>query len=239
MINNSFGAILLISVLSVIIIVVFSLMKANLPIFNKTIKQNKNLIKNLYLSEIILGIIIISIFAGYLFYRSTIVFAIFLLLLIIIVFFVGIFFFKDYIAGLIIKASANYEINDTLIFEKYEGKIIQFSKRFLIIINDKGDKIFIPYSKIISEIKHIKGATDTIDTDSFIIKCKHDNNSTTIVKDISNNILALPWVNHTILPDVVIENINNEIIELKITVYALDSKYLKKIEMSVREVFES
>ena len=238
MINNSFGAILLISVLSIVIILIFSMLKTNLPIFNKTIKQNKKLIRNLYLSEIILGVIVISIFAGYLYHRSTIMFAVLFLLLVMVVFFLGVFFLKDYIAGLILKSAAAFEESDIVEFDQHEGKIIKLTKRAVILLNTDGDKIFVPYSKIISNIKTIKGAKDTINTDSFTIKCKTPDDANKLTKTISDFIVSLPWVSSTLLPDISIINTNNETTEIKITVYSLDAKYLSKIDNSVREMFE-
>ncbi len=238
MINNSFGAILFISVLSVVIILIFSMLKTNLPIFNISIKQNKKLIKKLYLSEIILGVIVISIFAGYLFHRSTIMFAVLFLLLVMVIIFIGLFFLKDYIAGLIIKSSATFVENDIVEFENQQGKIINLTKRAVVLLNSDGDKIFIPYSKIISNIKTIKGAKDTINTGSFTIKCKTPDDINKLTKTISNFIASLPWVSTTLLPDITFLDTNKETSKIKITVYYLDAKYLQKIDNSVREMFE-
>ena len=238
MINNSFGAILLISVVSVVLILIFSLLKTNLPFLNSSLKNNNRLVKNLYVSEIILGVIVISIFAGYLYQRSTIMFATLFLILVIIVFFIGIFFFKDYIAGLILKSTADFTENDIVVIDKYEGKIIKLTKRSVVLLNSDGDKIFIPYSKIISSVKSIKGAKDTINTKSFILKSENNNNSDKLLKQITDFTNALPWVSHTISPDVAIVNVENNVLEIKVTVYSLDTKYLQKIENSIREMFE-
>jgi hypothetical protein len=213
-------------------------LKTNLPIFNKTIKQNKKLIQNLYLSEIILGVIVVSIFAGYLFHRSTIMFAVLFLLLVMVVFFLGIFFLKDYIAGLILKSTLTFEEGDIVEFSGNEGKIIKLTKRAVILLNTNGDKIFIPYSSIVSNIKTIKGANDTINTNSFNIICNTPDDVNKLTKTISDFIASLPWVSSTLMPDISVIKSDNKKIEYKITVYSLDSKYLQKIESSVREMFE-
>jgi hypothetical protein len=40
--------------------------------------------------------------------------------------FLGIFFLKDYLAGLIVKTSKTYSVNDILAYESHEGKITAF-----------------------------------------------------------------------------------------------------------------
>jgi len=237
MISNSLIPILLTIAISLVLIFLFSLFKSVLPFYFVRFREQKRYLKLLYYSEIIGGILVLAMFTGYLYQRSTITALVLLMILILSVFFIGVFFVKDYVAGLIVKASANYAVNDIIITNEIEGKIFKFGQRSLIILSKDGNKVFIPYSKLTGKTKSIKSVSEIQNNYTFSL---HISNVTDIDKTISSiekHLITLPWVNNSIMPEIKITNKIDNNYTLSISIVSYDNSYYVKIETSVLEKF--
>ena len=237
MISNSLIPILLTIVISLVLIFLFSLFKSVLPLYFVRFREQKRYLKLLYYSEIIGGILVLAMFTGYLYERSTITAIVLLMILILSVFFIGVFFIKDYVAGLIVKASANYSINDIIITDDIEGKIMKFGQRSLIITSINGNKIFIPYSKLTGKIKSIKSVSEIQNNYSFQVSLSNNNDIDKTIDNIKNFLITLPWVNNSILPDIKIDKKVENNYTLSISIVSYDNSYYVKIESAVLEKF--
>jgi len=232
--SNKLIPILLIVVISIALVLLFSLLKTLLPFYFKRFKEEKQFRKLLYYTEIIGGILVIGMFAGYLYQRSTVTAFILIAILLLVIFFIGIFFIKDYVAGLIVKASANYSVNDIIISNGIEGKIVKLGQRSLIITTSDGNKVFLPYSDLVGKIKSIKSASEIKNNYNFSITVKNDIE----IEKIKNFIITLPWVNTSVNPEIKISETNENNYVLNISIVAFDNSYYTKIESAVRKSFE-
>jgi small-conductance mechanosensitive channel len=232
--SNKLIPILLIVVISIALVLLFSLLKTLLPFYFKRFKEEKRFRKLLYYTEIIGGMLVLGMFAGYLYQRSTVTAFILIAILLLVIFFIGIFFIKDYVAGLIVKASANYSLNDIIISNGIEGKIVKLGQRSLIITTSDGNKVFLPYSDLVGKIKSIKSASEIKNNYNFSITVKNDIE----IEKIKNFIITLPWVNTSVNPEIKISETNENNYVLNISIVAFDNSYYTKIESAVRKSFE-
>lgn len=235
--SNSIIPILLTIVISIALILLFSLFKTLLPYYFVRFKEEKRFRKLLYYTEIIGGILVIGMFTGYLYHRSTVTALILLSILILVIFFIGIFFIKDYVAGLIVKASANYSVNDIIISNDIEGKIIKFGQRSLIITTNDGNKVYLPYSNLVGKLKSIKSASEIKNNYSFSISIKKENDIDIRIEEINKYIINLPWVNTSANSEITITETNKDNYILNISVVAFDISYYTKIETAVLQAF--
>ncbi len=240
MIKNSIGAILIIIVFGILLILIFNFLKKNKVLIKEFFKTGISLNKKIYTFEIVVVFLAIIIFAGYLFHRSTVGFAVVSLFLLIIIYFVGIFYIKDYVAGLIIKVSETFKLNETINIGNYEGKVTRFCKRCLILEKD-GEQLLVPYSKLIGAVSHIKTKEDV--AQSFIfnikIKCTQDTDLLILERKLKDFISTLPWVNHTLNPEIKFNKDENGFTNFEFNVYTYSLKYNKKIEESVTKMLKS
>jgi hypothetical protein len=237
MISNSLLPIILTVAVILLLLLVLSLTKTILPLNYIKLKDKKRYQKILYYIEIFGGIIVLSMFAGYLYHRSTVVAMVLMLFLALIILFFGWFFIKDYVAGLVIKASANLSLNDIIEINGIKGKIISFGHLSIVVNSEEGKKIYLPYSKIASNIKAVKVASEIKNNQSFEIICKNVNNKEKFSENVKKYILTLPWVNHTIMPDVEITEIDNKDIKLNITLVLYDRKYYIRTLETIKNKF--
>ena len=213
------------------------MIKKNRKLIKEFFKTSKSLSQKIYTLEIFAGFLSIIIFAGYLYHRSSVGFAVISIFLLLIIYYFGIFYIKDYLAGLIIKSSNSFKLNETINTGKYKGKIVNFTKRHLILDNN-GNKIVIPYSLILDKTNTIINSQDSIQ--SFVYKLTINNNidENIIAEKLKNYIINLPWVNHKLIPDIK-TNQNNTKTELQITIYPFDPKYNTKIKQAINEFLEN
>ena len=237
MISNSLIPILLTIVISIVLIFLFSLFKSVLPFYFVQFREQKRYLKLLYYSEIIGGILVLAMFTGYLYQRSTITALVLLMILILSVFFIGVFFVKDYVAGLIVKASANYSINDIIITDDIEGRIIKFGQRSLIISSKDGNKVYIPYSKLTGKTKSIKSVSEIQNNYTFSLNLNDVSDIDNTIENIKKHLITLPWVNNSILPEIKIDKKLDNNYTLSISIVSYDNSYYVKIETSVLKKF--
>jgi len=237
--SNKLIPILLIVGISIALVLLFSLLKTLLPFYFTRFKEEKRLRKLMYYTEIIGGILVTGMFAGYLYQRSTVTAFILIAILLLVIFFIGIFFIKDYVAGLIVKASANYTIDDVIISNNIEGKIVKFGQRSLIISTNDGNIVYLPYSDLVGKIKSIKSASEVKNNYSFSISVKNVKDIDVKINEIKNYLISLPWVNTSVDSEITITETKEDNYVLNISVVAFDNSYYTKIETAVIKVFAS
>ncbi len=54
--------------------------------------------------------------------------------------------------GIMFKLHGKFKINDSIRFRTYQGKIVEMTSRCIVIEDDKGELIFIPYDELARDI---------------------------------------------------------------------------------------
>ena len=226
--NHSIFSIIIAIIIVVGLFLLFSFLNTYLPLFYKKHKGKYLISRYLYLAEIIIGLFIGIGMIGYLYHKNTIVAWTLILFLIMASFFISLYFFKDYIAGLIIKSSGIYNKGDTITTEKESGKIVSLKSTHIKLINNNGESIYIPYSLLMSQTKNIQKETHHIASNiTFWIDGSFNENTLSLAQ-LKIFITQLPWTYHLHEPLLSIEDNR-----LFVTVYTFDKKYKKQIKNAV------
>jgi len=229
--SHSILSIILAIVIFVGLFILFSFLNKYIPLFHQKNKR-KYFTQYLYAAEIIIALTVgISILA-YLYHKSIFAAILLTLFLLIILFFSSIFFVKDYIAGLFIKSSGVYQKGDYMILAGENAKIEHLAKTQVILINTDGHKIYIPYSKLISQTKKIQTQTNQIVSNiTFSISCNLSEKQINIL-ELKKYIILLPWVSNSYEPDIQLQKDRNTIL---ITIYTFDKKFKEQIKKAIEE----
>jgi len=240
MFNQEFSilSIVLLLVVTIVIGFLFSLIKSYLPLFlNHKAKSSFRLRSWLYLSEIIIIITVISIFISYSFSRNIILAIVLILLLLIVFYYLGIFFVKDYLAGLLVKISGEYRLGDQLSIDEINGKITRLGKTQLRIKDAQGNNIYLPYSILHHKIKSLQQQREKINAYSFNIGVKKNLDFYRDIESLQQFIRVLPWIHPSFDSEVKLIEEDNEQYQLRITIYAFNKKYYRKVEQVIKTEF--
>ena len=227
--NYSISSIIFLIVITAITIIVFSFIKTYLPLFfRKYGKESK--IKNwLNLIEIFTILIFLIVFISYASSRNIIIALVLTLILLLILFFLSHYYIKDYIVGLLVKSSGEYQLNDEIFVDNINGQIIRFGKTQLIIKDQKGNNNYIPYTLLQVKIKTVQQIREKVNGYTFNFTLPKNNNYNSDTEDLLQSLQLLPWVHPKHKPSISLIEENSENYELKIMVYAFDKKYYIKI----------
>lgn len=158
-----------------------------------------------------------------------------LLLFFITLYFISIYSLKNYIAGMIFRLSQKIKKGERIILLNESGEVVKLGTRNITLINEKGNTIYIPYSKIINEVKHKNNTDESMGSHVFDIELKGKSNIKEQINTIKQIILNSPWTSLNKDPLINISKENQESIIFRITVYSIDESYGYLIEEAVRK----
>ena len=228
--NHSILSIILTIVILTSLFFLFSFLNKYIPLFYKKNKR-KYFTQYLYSAEIIIGLTVGIIILGYLYQKSIFAAWMLTLFLLIIFIFISLYFLKDYIAGLFIKSSGEYQKEDYISVSGETGKIERLAKTQMVLIDTDGHKIYIPYSKIISQTKKIQTQTNhTVSNITFSVSYNGLEENIN-VSELKKFIVLLPWIHNLYEPDLQFQKENS----ILISIYTFDKKYKKQIKNAIEE----
>ena len=234
--NNSISNIFVLIIISVVLFILLSFLKSYLPILTRRTLFKRNRYKRwLYISELIIIVLGLLIFIS-ISVKYNLVLSVFLMLILIaILFFISQFFLKDYLAGLFFKASKEYQIADQITVKNKTGKIEQFTKTQLKIKDERGNNIYIPYSKIILDSKTVRQNQEKVNAFTMNIDLKIQSNFETDSLSLKRYIRLLPWVHPAFEADITLIEQDELNYKLKLVIYAFDKKYYSKLEQAIND----
>ena len=233
--NNSISNIFVLIAIAVVLVLLFSFIKSYLPLLTKQLKLDNKKYKHwVYVIEIIALLVVAVVFISLSFERNVVLSVVLMLVLVFVLYYIAQFFLKDYLAGLLIKASKEYSNGDQISVGDTKGKIDHFSKTQLKIKNTDGENIYIPYSLLISKAQIVEQDTEKINTYTFEVEMSHKAVFIENIENMKSYIQLLPWIHPSLPTSVDIVEENKDSYHLSITIYALDKKYYQKVEQSVK-----
>ncbi len=241
MFNQHFSilSIILLLATSVLIILLFSFLKLYLPLFLRKFKWKSSKIRTwFYLSEVIIIVSVLSIFISYSLSRNLILAIILILLLLVIFYYLGIFFLKDYLAGLLIKTSDEYRIGDKIKIENITGQITDFRKTQIEIKDANGNNIYLPYNILITKTKSLQQQTEKIYGYSFTYQLAKTESYYKDTSTLEQYIQTLPWTHPAYQAEIKLELEEETSYKLLITIFSFDKKYYQKIEKAIIKKFD-
>ncbi len=104
------------------------------------------------------------------------------------------FVFRDLLAGVLLKAEKALEPGQTIKTPFAEGKIKHLGSRSIELINDLGELVKIPYSRLSNELFILPPDNEDSLPHHLEIVLQNDQNPDELRKRIKENLIAMPWV---------------------------------------------
>lgn len=117
------------------------------------------------------------------------------------------FVFRDILAGVLLKTEKSLEHGQVIKTPIVEGKIKKTGTRFLELINDKGETIKVPYSRLSNELIIIPPENEESLPHQLLLPVASEKQAEEIKKQVISHLLALPWI---ISPHPVVKLIKTE-----------------------------
>jgi small-conductance mechanosensitive channel len=213
----------------------FAFLKRYFPLLLKQFKINKREYKRwVYVIEVFLIILGLLVFSSLSLTSNIILSVSLLIILIFVLFFLAQFFIKDFIAGLLFKASKEYRIGDQISTENISGRIERFTRTQLKIKGTDGKNSYIPYSILISKSKNVEQASEKINAYSFVINLRINKSFEEDIKQLKSYIQNLAWIYPSFDPVIDLLEEDEKVYKLNVTIYAFDKKYYRKIEKAIQ-----
>lgn len=233
--NYSISSIVLLIFVSIALVLLFSFAKTYVPVFlrNKN-KANRKFKRWFYLIEISTIIFVLIAFISYAFSRNVVIAAILLLVLLLVLFFLGQYFMKDYLGGLLIKATGDYQVNDHISVGETSGRITRLGKTQLQIKDTEGNTIYLPYNMLITKVKSLQKVREKVNGYSFEYDLEKQNGYEKDSEALKAYIQQLPWIHPVYEAELEFKSEEEKHYKLQVTVFSFDKKYYQKIENSVK-----
>lgn len=150
----------------------------------------------------------------------------------------GWYFFRDFIAGVVLKAENPFTVNQHITTSEITGTIKKVGYRTLEVGNESGRISKIPYSRLSDQVFSIQPPAESTLNREVTLKVSSKEKNQDIREQIVRELLLLPWVsvNH----DPVIQTVKEDIdaITLKISYHTLNDAHALEINRHLRKRFE-
>lgn len=148
------------------------------------------------------------------------------------------FYLKNYISGGVFKLNGKFELNDTVQIDEYQGKIIGLGNHRLELETDKGEIIYIPYSKLANAVIIKLHPGEMILSHSFKINTSNNKKVADKIDEIRFEILSLPWSSLKKVPSIKLIHEDNNHLIFELVVYTLEKEYFFAMEQEIKKKFE-
>lgn len=221
----------------IIILLFFAVLRFGIHYFIKTKKRQTNLKQLLQISEISVWIFYLCWFILlFLKSRSFFVIVVFIVLLFIL-YIIGKLWLVDLIAGIIFKSGGQVKKGDYFEKEGNKGIILKLGSRFLVLENNNGSLVHIPYRSVTSAIFRKNETVNQKSGYSFEMEIPNKGNLEEIKSEIKKSILSLPWSSIHKSSVISLSGQTAEKYNLKVTVYAIDKIFASKIEDFIKKKY--
>lgn len=235
LINFELSGLLLLLLIPIGVMIYFVLRLVKINILNNRFnKRNKNYF---ILFEIVVwlvfGVWALKLTFSGTYYYSFLVLAILVILLLLI----GWFILKDFVAGLVLKLSDNFQEGQFFRLNNIEGHIAQINYLHINIKQHNDEIIKIPFSKVLGSIHHKSSIDDKTKQYKIKLTVKKKESLDNTRDSIRKTILLSAGVNIKREPLItVIESSEKEWL-FEITYFILDEQYCELIENNLRSVY--
>ncbi|MCB9211296.1 MAG: mechanosensitive ion channel family protein [Ignavibacteriales bacterium] len=183
---------------------------------------------------VVFGIWALKTFLSNTIYYSIVVITIFA----IVAAWIGWFVIRDFIAGVVFKLNDNYQKGQLIKLNEVNGFIEKLNYLNLDLVNENGETIKIPYSKILTSI-HFKSFIDS--------KTKQHKFSITVLKNdtlektkelVRRSVLVSPGVNFKKEPHIIVKQEFDDNWIFEINAFVQNDDYCELVEANVRKSLE-
>ncbi len=178
-------------------VILFFLFRLGFRLSNALIKK-KNIRAGVQTS---LPLIELLTWITYLFWGALILFGnhvyydlIVVVMAILIIFGLAWFVFRDILAGVLLKTEKSLEPGQVIKTPIVEGKIKKTGTRFLELINDEGETVKVPYSRLSNELIIIPPENEESLPHQLLLVVAPEKQTEKIKEQVVSHLLAMPWI---------------------------------------------
>ncbi len=232
------GEIYLFLLIAIIIFILFRLLNRFLPFIPVRKKIRKVLVNYLPVIEMAVWFVYVIWAIQYL-WQSNRLFALELsVILSLFVLVVSWFSLRDFIAGAVFKASGRFVKNEMVQTGEFSGRISGFESRNLILETEKGETVYIPYSKILGNIIVKSHPSENVLSHTFRLEIAGVSISPELMERIKVAIITSPWSSLKREPKIrPVDSEDKSVSIVEITVYAISSEHFVQLENYIRSSF--
>ncbi len=173
----------------------------------------------------------VSVFFGGQPYLDLVVGAMVVILLVAIAWYV----FRDFLAGVLLKAEKSLECGQMIRTPYGEGRIMHLGSLSLGIMNDAGEQVRIPYARLSNEMFILPPENDDNLPHHLQLPLPKGKQPDRIQRLVKKQLVAMPWV---ISPEPVVKIIqsSNDQHRLHVTFYTSSASYALKVKEKVKNL---
>jgi len=220
-----------------LLFILFRIITYFIPVVIKKKKYSKLFKRNLPIMEFVIWLLFsIYSFKSLLAKNQYFAIVIFVVMLVIAIFSVRIFL-KDYISGIIVKADTSIMLGDTITSSGFTGIITKFNYRTLELELQNKSSVKIPFTEILNNVLIREKQSQSISGYLFKVSTSKKQSIETLIKDIKQSIILLPWSSVKQEPVIKVVSETNNTYNLQLTVYAYNKDMYFKIEKHIKDKF--
>lgn len=106
----------------------------------------------------------------------------------------GWYVFRDYLSGVLLRADTGFAVGQHIRTHFAEGKIARLGYRHLVLLNQEGEEVRIPYSRFKDEVIIIPAGEESRPPHHFRISLPDGADPDTIRQKLFSRMMAMPWV---------------------------------------------
>ncbi|MBI9035236.1 MAG: mechanosensitive ion channel [Bacteroidales bacterium] len=237
--QNLSGATLgLFALYMILVFAFFRIIQPVLRLFPLRRERRSLLLKHLPFVELIIWVVLMGWAIPYLWNDYRLYSLALSMILLMILFWTGWFLLKDLIAGVIFKSHKHFSKNEIITIDNVTGKIISFESRYVVLETLSGKNIHYPYSKLIGFVLSKANPAELIKSYKFKIRTSKENSLVSVMSDIKQDIVNLPWASVKKQAEVHLESEDDHAYTLELIVFSIQKEYLYRIEQYVKNKYE-
>ena len=154
------------------------------------------------------------------------------------------FLLRDVVAGIIFKLQHNLKLNQSIrvgrdVLGETTGRLLRLGIATLVLESATGERIKIPYTKLINEAVARSEASDVIEPFDFSLQVPTSMSKDRWVTALRRQILLLPWALAKRMPVVQWQSENEQFHTFDLRVYTLNAAQAHQIENHLRHVYHT
>ena len=150
----------------------------------------------------------------------------------------GWYFFRDYIAGVILKTEMPLEINQTIRAAQVRGKLKKLGYRSAEIETENGQTVRVPYSQLTTGLIAVDSTGTGLKPYEVEIRVDRGKPIQETQDDLIREILYMPWVSWNIQPSIRISAQSPDAITYRVRFYVLSERHAIYAEEHLKKRYE-
>jgi len=144
---------------------------------------------------------------------------------------------RDFIAGIVLKLSSNYQPGQNFMLDTIQGKIIEVSFLHLTILQEDGNRVKIPYSKISGSVRFESPDDNMSSQQRFELMVKNNQTMDEISNSIRRIILLTPGTSINKEPQIILKDNDGNSLKFEITFNVISNQFAQEVIEKLKKQF--